>query len=75
LVGGKAFRGPLAEMMVSLDHEPSAAGVAALYGELLDVLVVAPGDQGPPGGVECEIDMVAPDRRAEAGRQLLEALL
>jgi len=75
LVGGKAFRGPLAEMMVSLGHEASAAGVAALYGELLDVFVVAPGDQGPPGAVECEIDMVASDRRAEAGRQLLEALL
>jgi LPPG:FO 2-phospho-L-lactate transferase len=75
LVGGKAFRGPLAEMMVSLGHEPSAAGVAALYGDLVDVFVVAPGDQGPAGAVECEIDMVAPDRRAEVGRKLLEALL
>jgi hypothetical protein len=35
---------------------------------------VAPGDQGPVGAVECEIDMVAPDRRAEVGRKLLEAL-
>jgi LPPG:FO 2-phospho-L-lactate transferase len=75
LVGGKAFRGPLAEMMVSLGHEPSAAGVAALYGDLVDVFVVAPGDQGPLGVVACEIDMVAPDRRAEVGRKLLEALL
>jgi LPPG:FO 2-phospho-L-lactate transferase len=75
LVGGQAFRGPLAEMMASLEHEPSAAGVAALYGGLLDVFVVAPGDQGPVGAVECEIDMVAPDRRAEVGRKLLEALL
>jgi LPPG:FO 2-phospho-L-lactate transferase len=75
LVGGQAFRGPLAEMMASLGHEPSAAGVAALYGDLLDVFVVAPGDQGPVGAVECEIDMVAPDRRAEVGRKLLEALL
>jgi LPPG:FO 2-phospho-L-lactate transferase len=75
LVGEKAFRGPLAEMMASLGHEPSPAGIAALYGDLLDVFVVAPGDQGPVGAVECEIDMVAPDRRAEVGRKLLEALL
>jgi LPPG:FO 2-phospho-L-lactate transferase len=75
LVGGKAFRGPLAEMMTSLGNKPSAAGVAALYGDLLDVFVMAPGDRGPVGAVECEIDMVVPDRRAEVGRKLLEALL
>jgi LPPG:FO 2-phospho-L-lactate transferase len=75
LVAGRAFRGPLAEMMGSLGHEASAAGVAALYGALVDVFVVAPGDAGPPGAVTCDIDMVAPDRRADVGRQLLEALL
>jgi LPPG:FO 2-phospho-L-lactate transferase len=75
LAAGKAFRGPLAEMMGSLGHEASAAGVAALYGALVDVFVVAPGDAGPPGAVTCDIDMVAPDRRADVGRQLLEALL
>jgi LPPG:FO 2-phospho-L-lactate transferase len=75
LAGGKAFRGPLAEMLTSLGHEPSAAGVAALYGELVDVFVVAPGDEGPPGAVRSDIDMVAPESRAEVGRKLLEALL
>jgi LPPG:FO 2-phospho-L-lactate transferase len=75
LAGGKAFRGPLAEMLTSLGHEPSAAGVAALYGELVDVFVVAPGDEGPPGAVSSDIDMVAPESRAEVGRKLLEALL
>jgi LPPG:FO 2-phospho-L-lactate transferase len=74
LVGGKAFRGPLAEMMASLGHEASAAGVAALYGDLVDVFVVAPGDQGPVGAVEADIDMVDPGRRADVGRKLLEAL-
>jgi LPPG:FO 2-phospho-L-lactate transferase len=74
LAGGKAFRGPLAEMMASLGHEPSAAGVAALYGDLLDVFVVVPGDQGPVEAVEADIDMVDPGRRAEVGRKLLEAL-
>jgi LPPG:FO 2-phospho-L-lactate transferase len=75
LAGGKAFRGPLAEMLTSLGHEPSATGVAALYEELVDVFVVAPGDEGPPGAVSSDIDMVAPQSRAAVGRKLLEALL
>lgn len=75
LAGGKAFRGPLAGMMESLGHEPTAAGVAGVYGGLVDVFVVAPGDEGPPGALVCDIDMVNPDRRAEVGGRLLEALL
>jgi LPPG:FO 2-phospho-L-lactate transferase len=75
LVGGKAFRGPLAEMLISLGHEASPAGTAEVYGDLVDVLVVAPGDSGPAGAVTCDIDMVAPERREEVGRKLLEALL
>ena len=75
IVGGRAFRGPLARMLTTLGHEPSAAGVAALYGDLVDVFVVAPGDEGPPGSVACDIDMVDPQRRAEVGGRLLEALL
>ena len=75
LAGGKAFRGPLAEMMTSLGHEPTALGIARVYGDLVDTFVVAPGDEGPPGGVTADIDMVAPARREEVGRKLLEALL
>jgi LPPG:FO 2-phospho-L-lactate transferase len=75
LVGGKAVRGPLAEMMESLGHEPSAAGVSRLYGDLVERFVVAPGDSGPPGAVTCDIVMVDPASRAEVGRKLLEALL
>jgi LPPG:FO 2-phospho-L-lactate transferase len=75
LVGGKAFRGPLPQMLVSLGHEASSAGVAELYGDLVDTFVVAPGDAGPPGAVTCDVDMVAPERRGEVGRKLLEALL
>jgi LPPG:FO 2-phospho-L-lactate transferase len=75
LAGGKAFRGPLAEMMASLGHEPTALGVARLYGDLVDRFVVAPGDEGPAGAVAADIDMVAPARREEVGRKLLEALL
>jgi LPPG:FO 2-phospho-L-lactate transferase len=75
LVGGETLRGPLAEMMESLGHESTAAGVAALYGDLVDRFVVAPGDPGPPGALTCDIVMVEPESRAEVGRKLLEALL
>jgi LPPG:FO 2-phospho-L-lactate transferase len=78
LVGGKALRGPLAEMMESLGHEPTARGVAALYGDLVDVFVLDPEDEGIagdiPGALVCPIVMVDPQRRAEVGRKLLEAL-
>jgi LPPG:FO 2-phospho-L-lactate transferase len=78
LVGGKAIRGPLAEMMTSLGHEPSARGVAALYGDLVDVFVIDPEDRELAsdihGAVVCPIVMVDPQRRAEVGRRLLEAL-
>jgi LPPG:FO 2-phospho-L-lactate transferase len=75
LVGGRSFRGPLPEMLVSLGHDASSAGVAELYADLVDVFLVAPGDAGPPGAATCDIDMVAPERREEVGRKLLEALL
>jgi LPPG:FO 2-phospho-L-lactate transferase len=74
LVGGRALRGPLAEMMTSLGHEPSARGVAALYGDLLSAVLVDPGDvDGVPGAIACPIVMVEPERRAEVGRAVLEA--
>ena len=77
LVGGKALRGPLAEMMASLGHEPSAAGVRALYGDL-SVFVLDREDaalaDAIPGAVVCDTVMVLPERRAEVGRGLLEAI-
>ena len=78
LVGGKALRGPLVEMMVSLGHEPSPGGVRALYGDLVSSFVVDRADEALageiPGGVVCDTVMVAPERRAEVGRGLLEAI-
>lgn len=79
LVGGRALRGPLAEMLESMGHEPSAAGVAALYGELVDTFVLDPVDADLageiPGSVLLDIVMVEPERREEVGRALLEAVL
>ena len=78
LVGGKALRGPLAEMMASMGHEPGAAGVRALYGDLVSVFVVDQKDAALagklPGAVVCDTVMVSPERRAEVGRGLLEAI-
>ena len=79
LVGGKALRGPLAEMMASLGHEPGAGGVRALYGDLVSVFVVDQEDAAVadeiPGAVVCDTVMVSPERRAEVGRGLLEAIV
>jgi LPPG:FO 2-phospho-L-lactate transferase len=78
LVGGKALRGPLAEMLASLGHEPTARGVAGLYGDLVEVFVVDPEDKELAGDIRgalvCPIVMVESERRAEVGRKLLEAL-
>ena len=78
LVGGKALRGPLAEMMASLGHEPGAAGVRALYGDLVSVFVLDREDSAladeVPGAVVSDTVMVLPERRTEVGRGLLEAI-
>jgi LPPG:FO 2-phospho-L-lactate transferase len=40
LIGGATIKGPAARMLVELGHEPSAAGVAALYRGILDVWLI-----------------------------------
>jgi LPPG:FO 2-phospho-L-lactate transferase len=78
LVGGKALRGPLAEMMAAQGHEPTVRGVAALYDDLTSVFILDPEDRELAGDIDgaviCPIVMVDPDRRAEVGRRLLKAL-
>ena len=78
LVGGKAVRGPLAEMMASLGHELGAAGVRAFYGDLISTFVIDREDaalaDAIPGAVVGDTVMVLPERRAEVGRGLLEAI-
>ena len=74
IVGGRAVRGPLAEMMVSLGQEPTAAAVKAVYGDLVSTFVVDPADRNTPGVVVSPIVMVEPESRAGVGRALLEAI-
>jgi LPPG:FO 2-phospho-L-lactate transferase len=40
IIGGKALKGPAADMLRDLGHEVSAAAIAALYEDLLDVFIL-----------------------------------
>ena len=40
IIGGRALKGPADRMLESLGHESSATGVAKLYADVLDVLVL-----------------------------------
>ncbi len=81
LVEGCALRGPLAAMMESLGHEPSALGVARLYENVASAFVVDPRDAALAPAIEelglravvTPIVMVDPDVRGEVGRAVLEA--
>ncbi len=44
LIGGETVKGPAARMMAELGHEPTAAGVAALFADLLDLYLIDPLD-------------------------------
>jgi LPPG:FO 2-phospho-L-lactate transferase len=75
LVGGKAVRGPVAEMLVSLGHHPGVRGLAQVYDGLATDLLVDPADAGElPGALVAPIVMVAPESRAEVGRAVLETV-
>jgi len=47
-VAGRAIKGPTEQFMQAIGQEPSAAGVATAYADLLDGLVVDAGDPEPP---------------------------
>lgn len=52
IVGGKALKGPADRMLRSLGHESSAFGVASMYADLLDVLVIDSMDIGDKERIE-----------------------
>jgi LPPG:FO 2-phospho-L-lactate transferase len=75
LVGGRALRGPLREMLASLGHEPGVRGIAALYDGIATDVLVDPADAGElPGALVAPIVMVAPEARAAVGSGVLEAI-
>jgi LPPG:FO 2-phospho-L-lactate transferase len=44
IIGGKALKGPAADMLRDLGHEVSAVGVASVYGSLIDLFVLDQAD-------------------------------
>src|SRR4030095_3628707 len=46
IIGGKALKGPAADMLRDLGHQVSARGVAEMYSDLLDVFVLDETDSG-----------------------------
>lgn len=52
IVGGEALKGPAAAMLASLGHEVSPAGVARLYADFLDVMVLDERDAALASRVE-----------------------
>jgi LPPG:FO 2-phospho-L-lactate transferase len=82
IVGGRALRGPLAEMLSGLGHEPSALGVARLYAELVSTFVVDLADAELAPAIKAlglrvvvvPTVMVDPLEREEIGRGVVEAL-
>jgi len=46
LVGGRAIKGPAAQMMTSLGHRPDAVGVTELYNDIIDAIVIDYIDEG-----------------------------
>ena len=49
IIGGRAIKGPAADMLRELGHEVSARGVAALYRDIADTFVLDQADAGLAG--------------------------
>jgi LPPG:FO 2-phospho-L-lactate transferase len=51
IVGGKSLKGPSDKMLAELGHEPSAFGVAKLYGDFTGTFVIDPADKTQVGAI------------------------
>lgn len=51
IIGGRALKGPAADMLRDLGHEVSAGAVAALYSDVLDVFVLDEADASMEAGI------------------------
>lgn len=79
IIGGKALKGPAAELMRGLGHEASVVGVAQLWAELVDVLLIDDTDAARSADVAAQgvipfvtnTIMSDPARRADLARSAL----
>ncbi len=82
IVGGKAIKGPAANMLARAGVEVSAAGVAAYYGDLVDVMVIDEQDAHLEGAIRegghdvvvLQTIMGGREDRARLAREILAAL-
>lgn len=51
IVGGRAIKGPAAKMMAELGIDPSPVGVAELYRDILDVMIIDDADASQRGEI------------------------
>ncbi|MDO8149269.1 2-phospho-L-lactate transferase [Isoptericola sp. b515] len=80
IVGGRALKGPAAQVLESLGHDVSALGVARLYTGLVDVMVIDAADEAlaaPIADLGFEVlvtdtVMGGPEGRERLARELLE---
>lgn len=79
IIGGAALKGPADQMLASLGHDVTAAGVAALYSDFLDAFVVDETDAAEVASIESSgqravaLDTVMTDH--DASERLAKALL
>ncbi len=79
LIGGATIKGPAARMLTELGYAPSAAGVVAVYGGLLDLFLIDPQDAALADAIAAQgarpviADALMKGRRGEA--RLARALL
>ena len=79
IIGGQALKGPAAQMLASLGHEVSAAGVAAIYAGIIDGMIVDRLDEALAPCIEAlgmrvhvtEAVMRSDDDRAQLARKAL----
>ncbi len=82
IVGGRAIKGPAAQILETLGHEVSALGVARLYTGLVDVMVIDDADATLAApirdlGLEVVVTdtiMGGPEGRERLARELLSAV-
>jgi LPPG:FO 2-phospho-L-lactate transferase len=74
-VAGRAVKGPTESFMKAVGREPSAAGTAAIYGDLLDGIVVDTSDPDPAPDHPASLAIPTPMDDAGARRRVAERTL
>jgi LPPG:FO 2-phospho-L-lactate transferase len=82
IIGGRAVKGPTAEIMQAMGHEASVVGVAQMYRDLLDVIVIDERDRDLKPDIEklgirvhvTDTMMNTEQRRIHLAKTVLQAL-